>query len=233
MLRELKRGFDMTAADRHESFPVGTGGCPPYQVQPHPEVSTRYGPVHDEVQGLLRDCTGEEGLADPALEDVVDLVAGIGGEVDLHRLEDGHHAGIQFPREIGVDVAYRRNHPDLGAGIRLVGPKQDIQHVVEQPFRHEVVGIIEADCQHHLPLHHSLPNLVEELPAGVSQDRRGVPEETGMDLRQDGIERSLTLAVHIDRNHPLGGLLHLGKDPLHAGSLPGPREAPEDGIERS
>lgn len=223
----------MTAADRHETFPVGTGGCSPYQVQPYAEVSTRYGPVHNEVKGLLRDCPGEEGLADPALEDIVDLVAGIGGKVDLHWLEDGHHAGIQFPREIGVDIAHRRNHPDLGAGIGLVGAKQDIQHIVEQPFRHEVVGIIEADCQHHLSLHHGFPDLMEELPTGVSQDWRGVPEEPGMDLRQDGIERSLTLAVHIDRNHPPGGLLRLGKDPLHAGSLPGPREAPEDSIEWS
>jgi len=163
----------------------------------------------------------------------VDLVAGVGGEVDLYRLEDGHHAGIKFPREIGVDVAHRRNDPDLGTGIRLVGPKQDIEHIVEQPFRHEVIGIIEADCQDNLPLHHGLSDLVEELPPGVSQDRRGVPEEAGMDLRQDGIERSLTLAVHIDRNHPPGGLLRLGKDPLHAGGLPGPREAPEDGIEWS
>jgi len=60
-----------------------------------------------------------------------------------------------------------------------------------------------------------------------------VPEEAGMNLRQDGIERSLTLAIHIDRNHPLGGLLRFGKDPFHAGGLSGPREPPEDGIEWS
>lgn len=39
------------------------------------------------------------------------------------------------------------------------------------------------------------------------------------------------MAVHVDREDSFRGLLHFGKNVLYAGSLPGPWQASQDGID--
>jgi len=41
------------------------------------------------------------------------------------------------------------------------------------------------------------------------------------------------VAVHIDREDSFRGLLYFGKDCLHAGGLPCPRQASQDGVDRA
>ena len=101
-------------------------------------------------------------------------------------------------------------------------PQEEIENGIEHLVRQEVIRIVEADGQDDFSFKEGLADLVEDLPGGTTQRRREVSEELEMNPGQYREEGLFALAVHIDRDHPFGGLFHFGKDSLHAVVFPVP-----------
>ncbi|MFA6673492.1 MAG: hypothetical protein WCS24_12670 [Methanoculleus sp.] len=117
------------------------------------------------------------------------------------------------------------------ARVVLVQPEQGVDDVAEQVVVVEQVRVVQADDQALLlPLQGAADRVHHRLDRDTGP-RRSVAEDRGINSRKDHVLRPVVLAVHVDRHDLLGGLLELGKDPEHAGRLPGPGQTPADGGE--
>jgi len=113
-----------------------------------------------------------------------------------------------------------------------VDPEDGEEDPVEGPVEEEVVGIVEADRCHDLPLAQGPPHLLDQRADGSTCLGRRVAAQCGKDLCKDAVFRVLGLAVYVDGDQAPRRLFHLGKDPPDRGRLAGPGQAPEGDVER-
>jgi len=104
--------------------------------------------------------------------------------------------------------------------------EERVEGIVEDLVRQEIIGIVKADHDDDVPFNHALADVVQDLPEGDAGRRREMAEELQVNFREHREPAPFILAVHIDRNESPGCLIHLGKDPLHTGRLPGPGQSP-------
>lgn len=162
----------------------------------------------------------------------MDLFRGIGRKINLVLLENRDYAGIEFLVEVHLDVTHGQDDPCPRSPVLFIEAEEGIEGIVENLIREEIVGIIKTDDEHDLPLDDCPADVVQDLPERDTGRGRQVTKEFQVDPREDRKAGPLVLAVDIDGHKFPCGLLHLGKDPVDAGSLAGAWEATEDGVHR-
>ena len=111
-------------------------------------------------------------------------------------------------------------------------PEQGVDDIPERVVVVEQVRVVQADDQTLLlPLQGAADRVHHRLDRDPSP-RRSVTEDRCVDPGEDHVLRPVVLAVHVDRQDLLCDLLEFGKDPEHAGCLPGSGQTPADGVQR-
>src|SRR5690606_15043890 len=146
-------------------------------------------------------------------------------------LEDRDDTGIQFLGEVEVHIAQGNNDTCPGSRVLFMETEERVEGIVEYLVRQEIIGIVKADHDDDVSFNHALADVVQDLPEGDASRRREMAEELQVNFREHREPAPFILTVHIDRNESPGCLIHLGKDAVHTGRLPGAWEATEDSVQ--